>query len=228
MFAKKINRLFTFTATFILLALPMVALAKPPLVELFTSTQCPKCPAAEAHMAELTGENAVFALSYHIDLSRGRAKEPYATKQTEARGWLYRKRDGQSFLFTPNMVAMGGDDASAASAKMVEYKLIHAARPQESGIHIEKLSEGIRLIFPEKQTETKDIWMVTYDKIKRKPNHKAPSNIVRTIERIGTWKGKAARYRISQFSPQAGKYIAIIVQKPNAGDVLDYVTASRF
>ena len=204
--------------------------AKPPVVELFTSTLCPNCPMAEKYMAELEAKDDVFALNYHIDISSGKSYEPYATKANEARQYLYQKKQGQKYLYTPNVVSMGHASGNGAMPSAIDALIRKGGRIDETlglGIsHTENAGE-IRVSFPEKKVSDKDIWMVTYDKIKRKKSHAGPSNIVRTVERIGVWKGKAANYRIAKFKPKSGEYIALLVQEPHSGDIVDYVTVKR-
>lgn len=222
---KRLTILFTL----ICLGLPTLGQAKPPLVEFFTSTLCPKCPKPERYLAELDANNKAFVLSYHIDISDGRSHEPFATDKNEARQWLYQKKKGQKYVYTPNLVAMGTESGNAAFELSVDRIIEKGGTiTQQSGIQITPVEDdGIRVIFPQTHSSLKDIWMVTFDKYLKEPFHAGPSNIVRTVERIGTWKGKKASYRIKNFSKNAGKHIAIIVQEPQSGPIIDYIIAER-
>lgn len=226
-----LQKIKLFILSSVLISLSTFAWAKPPLVEFFTSTLCPKCPKAERYFAEKDAKNDAFILSYHIDISSGRDFEPYATKKNEARQWLYQKNIGKKYIYTPNAVVMGGKANGNAAFETSIDSLIKKGGTVEkdSGIRILPLEKtaGVRVIFPQTNTSVKDVWMVTFDKIQKKKSHAKPSNVVRTVERIGTWKGKKANYRISEFSKHAGNFVTIILQEPNSGDVIDYIVAER-
>lgn len=204
--------------------------AKPPLVEMFTSTLCPRCPLAELGIAEKMAEGKVFALNYHIDISNGRRNEPYATKATEARGWLYQKHRGKRVIETPLLIGQGELALSGAKIYFLESYLDQLEnKGLTPSATLTSYGNSLKLSLPAKSGHyMKEIWMVTYDKIQRHATHKSPSNVVRTVERIDSWDGVSAKnIKLSHFSDQTGAYVALLIQDPLGGKIVDYLLSKR-
>ena len=90
------------------------------VVELFTSQGCSSCPPADALLGELARRPDLLALSEHVDYWDYLGwKDPFASRQNTERQRAYARRLGLSYVYTPQMVLQGGQQAPGADRTAV-------------------------------------------------------------------------------------------------------------
>tara|TARA_R110000868_G_scaffold262401_2_gene521050 strand:- start:29148 stop:29864 length:717 start_codon:yes stop_codon:yes gene_type:complete len=216
-------QIFVFVVTFFL-ASPV--LARPTLLELYTSQGCSTCPMGEEVVAELNERDDFFALSFHVDYwDRLGWKDPLAKPKFTQRQDGYRKVLDNSNLYTPQAVLDGVDDTNAAWAWRVKM-LAHGIREGQVDIPM-TLHEGLLRVGGYDLKAPADIWFVTYNP-KEKTDIKAGENkgrvmnsvnVVRSLEKLFVWNGEATNIYLPKVK-NAGERVAVIIQEPHLGKVL--------
>ena len=217
-------------------AVPAFAQAQKPgvLVELFTSQSCSSCPPAEAFFRELSGEENLVVIEWHVDywdqLVHGRAgkwKDPYSKAEYTLRQRLYnRSIRHQNGVYTPQAIVAGRFETVGSSRQHIRA-LIERAPPPEASIQITPSNNGhtvtiqsftaqpnqiarsvessIIFVRLQKQQETE---------VKRGENHgrKLTSNHV-ALERqiLGVWDGTPATYQAPDLKET--ETCAVIIQE---------------
>jgi hypothetical protein len=123
-------------ALLIAAAAPTQVVARPLVVELFTSESCSSCPPADALLLELTKERPdLLALSFHVTYwNRLGWRDPYSLEAATDRQRGYGRLLGGG-VYTPEMVVdgtlgvVGSDDIGAgqgtATVWLIGYDLMH-------------------------------------------------------------------------------------------------------
>lgn len=195
------------------------ALARPVVVELFTSQGCSSCPPAEALLGELAGRDDLLALGFHVtywdDLGwKDTASFEGATERQAA----YAGRLGEG-NFTPQIVidgrrsVVGSRRAEAASA-------LAAARAEmgaETEIAVARRNGHVAVTVGSGKGSGRVI-LVGFDHALRTPVARGENggrtlvqaNVVRSLRTLGTWSGEPLKF--SEALP-AGQDAAVIVQR---------------
>ncbi len=203
------------------------------VVELFTSQGCSSCPPADELLTELAARPDILALSLHVDYWDYIGwKDPYASPQHTARQQRYVETLNLRYVYTPQIVVDGRANV-VGSKRTAVIEAIEAAAKRERPIQITFGTDGGgTVIVPAGHApdEGATIWLAVYDRehvteIKRGENagRKLRNvNVVRSIERLGTWTG--ARLEIpldlSDARARGRDGCAVIVQQGRAGPVL--------
>lgn len=104
----------------------------PVVLELFTSEGCSSCPPADALLMELMAEQPVdgafvVGLSQHVDYwNRLGWRDPFSAGSHSSRQSAYAARRGASQVYTPQMVADGGE-GFVGSNRAAAFAAIRAA-----------------------------------------------------------------------------------------------------
>ena len=195
------------------------ALARPGVVELFTSQGCSSCPPAEALLGELAGRDDLLALGFHVtywdDLGW---KDTASFAGATERQATYAGHLGEG-SFTPQLViegrrsVVGSRRAEAASA-------IAAARAEmETGTEIAVARRNGRIAVTVGSGKgSARVILVGFDRSLRTPVARgensgrtlAQANVVRSLRILGTWSGEPVQF--SEAVP-AGQDVAVIVQQ---------------
>ncbi|MEQ8927727.1 MAG: DUF1223 domain-containing protein [Fulvivirga sp.] len=78
------------------------------VVELFTSQGCSSCPAADAVLSKIAGNDNVFALSYHVSYWNYLGwKDPYSSEEFTKRQRKYGSHFKLNAIYTPQMIVNG-------------------------------------------------------------------------------------------------------------------------
>jgi hypothetical protein len=181
----------------------------PTVAELFTSEGCSSCPPADELLAELTERQFVLPLSYHVDYWDYIGwKDAYARPEFTRRQRAYAEVLGTRMVYTPQMIVAGAIDVVASDRKQVN-KALKLAFTRNAMYRIEILqSDGGDVIarFPEAKIGVPaTVWLVTYSKrvesdVTRGENagrRLASYNVVKSIKRVGLWRGEALDLPIS-------------------------------
>jgi hypothetical protein len=203
-----------------LLVLGRPALARPVLLELFTSQSCSSCPPAEALLAVLqASEPDVLALEFHVDYwNRLNWRDPYASPAATLRQRDYAARLGGG-VYTPQLVIDGqsaaiGSDQPAILAAIATARRGQAAAPD---LAIAAAPEGVTITIGAGEGPA-TLFLAGFD-----PDHETrvasgenggavlrEINIVRAFRPAATWHGAALRVTAPR---PAGARLAAILQR---------------
>src|SRR5437879_9016263 len=114
----------------VLLALPLAAAAKPPVVvELYTAQGCASCGEANAHVAKLADRPGVLPLTFSVDYwdYLGWA-DTFAKPEFAERQKAYVTRLGLREPYTPQVVADGAAQAAGPKTDKVDAQVAAAAK----------------------------------------------------------------------------------------------------
>jgi len=218
------------------LAAPVSAAERPPvLVELFTSQGCSSCPPADAYLGDLAAREDVIALSYHVNYWDYLGwKDPFASAESTRRQKLYAAALGQSYVYTPQMVVAGAVHEVGSRRAKVD-RLIKVAQRQSNRqlevtfAHNEQGAPSV-VIPAASGFPRAEVWMVLFDAEHSTPIRRGENggrtltyhNVVRSIERLGTWDGSAMTIPlgISPSAMEARDGCVVIVQGESLGPVL--------
>ncbi len=217
------------------------AAASPPtVVELFTSQGCSSCPASDRQLGELAKRPDVLPLSLHVDYWDYIGwKDPFASAINTERQRGYARTLKQRYVYTPEMV-FGGvvHDPGSDPAKVGKMLRIAAERvgTKVSPALTRTASNGVAVAMPESRVATLcDIWLVTFDRqhhtsVARGENKGATltnHNVVRSFEKLGTWNGEAASWKVSADRVSAGQSVAVLVQGVSYGPIVGAARLDR-
>ncbi|MBM3623045.1 MAG: DUF1223 domain-containing protein [Alphaproteobacteria bacterium] len=222
-------------------AQPTVPLPNPPVVvELFTSQGCSSCPPADRVLGELARRPDVIALSVHVDYWDYIGwKDRFASAATTARQHAYAQSLKQRYVYTPEMVFNGAAHDPGINASRVEKLLRQAAEKAGARVNpvLGALSGGRGLIELPKTPGVPpvDVWLLGVDSrhvtsVSRGENRGATLtnvNVVRSIEKIATWSGEAARLTVASDKLAPGAAMVVLVQSVNCGPILGAARLDR-
>lgn len=204
--------------------------AQPTVVELFTSQGCSSCPPANANLATISDRPGVLALSFSVTYwDQLGWKDTFAQPAFTARQVNYEPRLDHDGPFTPQIVVDGRADTIGNRLAAVEALIAGSHRGDRPTLTIGGNSVSIGA--GKAPGAGADVWFVTYDPrvvdvpIGRGENagrtlpHK---NVVRRLERIGSWRGSDASFPLP--APESGLRRAVLVQAPQGGPILAAAT----
>ncbi len=207
----------------------------PIVAELFTSEGCNSCPPADELLGELRERQFVLPLSYHVDYWDYIGwKDRFARPEFTARQRAYAEAQGSRMVYTPQMIVAGAIDVVGSDRKEVNKALKRAfTRNAMYSIQVFRGGDGgVIARFPEAPIGVPaTIWLVTYVKraesdVKRGENagrRLVTYNVVRSIQRIGEWRGQAMELPVTldsttmEFEPDS---CAIIANQAGAGPIV--------
>ena len=211
------------------------------VVELFTSQSCYSCPLAEAFLGELSDDNDIVALEYHVDYwnrivygRHGRWADEFSTPEMTQRQRAYNValRDTSS-VYTPQMVIDGREEAVGSRRGEVQNLIRKVRKDAQARVPVRVSSEtgdGINVSLPAMADSKADVWLVTFirentTQVARGENHGKTltgHNIVRRVQHIGEWRGDAATFDLSasDLALEPGQSCAILVQTDRPGPEL--------
>jgi hypothetical protein len=185
-------------------AIVAAATRTPVVVELFTSEGCSSCPPADAYLGELTKSADIIALSFHVDYWDYIGwKDPFASPQLTDRQRKYTTALGNRFLYTPEIVVDGREDATGSDRDSVG-KLIRdqQATGRKVAVTIQERGEHKYTIrIPDSSFQAgATVWMAFFDKTHKTAVAHGENggrtleeyNIVREFKALGRYDGKAA------------------------------------
>jgi hypothetical protein len=198
--------------------------ANPVVVELFQSQGCSSCPPANAALNAIAGRSDIIALNFSVTYwDRLGWKDIFGDPAYTQRQYDYAHFLGDNNVYTPQIV-LNGKRAIVGTKPGELNRAISATAPLRGGPAID--SDGTRAnIGAGKGSAT--IWLVRYDPriqnvaIRSGENsgktlpHK---NIVRQIDNLGTWNGKAYSFTLSK--PHNASWKSVILVQSNSGAIL--------
>lgn len=171
-------------------------------VELFTSQGCASCPAADALLADLDGQEGVLAVTMPVKLwdFLGWA-DTLATDTATKRQMAYSVARGDRDVYTPQVVVNGEDDVLGSDLGAIEAVIAkQGADSLPLPIHL-SVRQGVLAIeageAADIDAESATLWLMVVDEEVRVPVRGGENrgrkltyhNVVREMRPIGIWKG---------------------------------------
>jgi hypothetical protein len=207
--------------------------ARPVVVELFTSQGCSSCPPADAYLRELARRSDVIALAYHVDYWNYIGwVDPFASKETTQRQRDYARSLGQRYVYTPEMVVDGARHEDGSKREAIE-RLIAAARkvPPGPAITLSRVGAGnLRIRIAGQQPADSTPAAVLLVKFDREHWTKVADGenqgrtlgdfqVVRSFRQIGTWNGEKLAIDLDSEATGDGG-CAVLLQRLGTGPIL--------
>jgi hypothetical protein len=213
---------------------------RPTVVELFTSEGCSSCPPSEALIGVLAQRRAdVIPLAFHVDYWdyigwHDRFEIPEATQRQRQ----YERSLRLSTVYTPQLVIdgqrdlVGNNDPATvpASTHPQSFPLNIVVRDQQLNVSLGAGGSGSSVT-----PGINDVVLVSYlregvSKITRGENagrELHEFNIVRSVQRLGTWKGDACSFSVPlQSIPSDATQVAVLVQAVDEGPIIGAASAT--
>jgi hypothetical protein len=202
------------------------------VVELYTHQGCTQCPRANRLLGMFSREEGVLALTFPVGIWDYLGwHDTYAQPQFAERQRLYSQALRVRGRFTPQLVVNGARTISASDwdeARATYDDQRRAGWPGNApDVSLSLLRNGRArgTVGSGAAGANADIWMLAYDPgpltvvitggVNR--NRSVPHyNLVKWIERVGTWNGSGVWAERPRCQPEC----AIIVQEPNGGRIL--------
>jgi hypothetical protein len=214
-----------------LLALPVSAAAKPPVVvELFTAQGCASCGEANQYVAKLAERPGVLALTFPVDYWDYLGwTDTFAKPEFTARQKAYVAKLSLREPYTPQVVVDGRAQAAAVRTERVDRLVSEANRaahdpPDMAFINERRVDVGSG----RPPRGGAEVWLVRYDPREQEVPVKSGDNrgqtivhrnVVREITRLGAWRGRPTAYRIAPAEDEGLKTV-VIVQGARGGRVI--------
>lgn len=189
-------------------AVKLTTMPAPIVVELFTSEGCSSCPPADALLGELRQRQYVLPLSFHVDYWDYIGwKDRFGDARFTRRQHAYAAAQGNSMVYTPQMVIAGAIDVVGSDRAEVDKALKKAyTRNAMYRIHVMREDDGTVVAqFPDAPIGVPaTVWLVTYQKsaeshVKAGENagrSLMTYNVVRSLQKVGMWTGAATEIEL--------------------------------
>jgi len=211
--------------------------SRPIVVELFTSQGCSSCPPADAFLGELAKRPDVLALGFHVDYWDYIGwKDPYASKLASQRQRLYAQAFDLPYVYTPQMVVNGEEQAVGSERGSVESALtkVTAHLPAGPSLSLALDRDGALAVHVGAgKEETATVWLACFDREHTTPVSRGENagstltnyRIVRHFQSIGSWKGAAIDLKVpaaemSEYVGRPDQGVAVLVQRGEVGPIL--------
>jgi hypothetical protein len=224
----------------LLLAVAAAAAAqtRPTVVELFTSEGCNSCPPAEAMIGVLAKRRPdVIALAFHVDYWDYIGwKDRFEISEATERQQQYARALHLHTVYTPQLIVdgerdvIGNNDPSSVPAGTRTQGVPLGIAVHEDRIDVSLGASGAAGSMP---VGVNDVVLLSYlpegvSRITRGENagrELHEFNIVRSIRRLGTWKGESASFTVPLKSlPPDAIRVAVLVQAANQGPIVGAAT----
>lgn len=197
----------------------------PVVIELFQSQGCSSCPPANAALNAVADRQDSIALNFSVTYwDRLGWKDIFADKTYTQRQYDYAGALRNENVYTPQMV-INGTRAITGNKPGELNRAIAASKPVSGGPSIAGKAGEVMI---GSGTGSANIWLVRYDPriqnvaIRAGENNGLTlphKNIVRQLDRIGQWKGKAASFALTE-AKNAGWKTVVLVQREGAGAII--------
>lgn len=200
------------------------------VVELFTSQGCGRCPPADALLETLGRDPGLVTLSFAVDYWdylgwKDTAARPEFTRRQRA----YAERRGDRAVYTPQVVIDGrvhvvGSDRGAIESAIAEL----AAEKEAPNVPVDVETTADALIVrvadapPSLAQPHATVWLARFETARTVPIRNGEnsgrtvtySHLVRSLQPIGMWKGKAIRIELPRrdTAPEGADGCAVLVQ----------------
>jgi hypothetical protein len=201
---------------------------RPAVFELYTSEGCSSCPPAEAIVADLAERTDVLPLSFHVDYWDDQGwHDRFSLSDATRRQRIYAAKLHRGSVYTPQAIVDGTADLVANRSSVVSE--LTATR---DGIAIRgAIDQGYLTLSIAAQPgfKSSDVMLVGF--LRQASTHIGRGensgltiqefNIVRSIQRLGSWDGNACSFRVALSSlPKDATHAAVLVQTKGQGSIV--------
>lgn len=216
--------------SFALLALPVLAEAKPRVVvELYTAQGCASCGEANAYVAKLAERSDILALTFPVDYwdYLGWA-DTFAKPEFTERQNAYVQKLALREPYTPQVVVDGRGQAAGGKHDRVEKLLRDAARAPHNPPDLHFVGTRVYVGSARAPKGGGEAWLIRYDPREQEVAVKSgdnkgetivQKNVVREITRLGAWRGRPVAFRLPEASEDGLKTV-VLIQAGKGGRVL--------
>ncbi|WP_244640915.1 DUF1223 domain-containing protein [Pelagibacterium lentulum] len=197
------------------------------VVELFTSQGCSPCPAADRLLSELSTEDNVISLAYHVDYwDYAGWADTFALPANGELQKAYAQTWSTSRIYTPQMIINGEHGVVGSNAEEVQSAL--AASRLVLPVSLEVPSQDVVVLKAEPHPELSKavVWLVTFRnwaevEVERGENigrRLSYTNIVITRRPVGMWdpiNGADIQVPVSDAVDPDSDGFALIIQERN-------------
>lgn len=211
-----------FLAVLLLPILPSAAVARPVVIELFTSEACSSCPPADLLLGRLkTQQKDLLALDLHVTYWNGSGwTDPYSLRAATDRQEWYTDLKHSNELYTPEAVVDGETDL-VGSDRAAILEAIRRARPgaERAAVPLRiTLDGGTVRVAVGRGSGPARLWIFGFDDthtthIGGGENGGATLtevNVVRSITPVGRWRGEAQHFTLAR---PKGAHLALVLQR---------------
>jgi hypothetical protein len=209
------------------------------VVELYTSQGCTQCPRANRLLGIFSRDDNVLALTFPVGIWDYLGwHDTFAQPEFADRQRAYSQAMRVRGRFTPQLVVNGARTISASDwdeARAIYDAQKRAGWPANApdvSLSVFRNGRARATVGSGAAGSNAEIWLLAYDPgpltvvitggVNR--NRSVPHyNLVKWIERVGTWNGAAVWHERPRCQPEC----AIIVQEPNGGRILAAAFTSR-
>lgn len=197
------------------------------VIELYTSQGCSSCPPAEARLASLAERPDVIALAFHVDYwdDLGWA-DRFGLHAAVLRQQRYAHSLGRSSVYTPQFIINGVSDVLSGNGQPLP--VLPPAAPWQVELNLEARHVSVRIHGPA-HSDGSELTLVSYrdraqSVIGRGENQGrtlSEARIVRSIEALGAWDGRARELQIERAQlPADATGVVALIQRPGPGAIL--------
>jgi hypothetical protein len=199
------------------------------VLELYTSQGCSTCPPADALFNQLVQDPTLVTLSFAVDYWdylgwKDTAARPEFTQRQRA----YADARGDRTVYTPQMIVDGRLHAVGSDKAAVEKAITASTTsgpPLAVDVGLAANADSITIDIPaaaEPLPEKATVWLVLFDRSHTVPIGRGEntgktitySHVVRSLQAVGMWKGKATRIELPRqdLARAKGTGCAVLVQ----------------
>jgi hypothetical protein len=201
---------------------------RPAVFELYTSQGCSSCPPAEAIVAALAERADVLPLSFHVDYWDNQGwHDRFSLPDATRRQHTYASKLHHDSVYTPQGIVDGNTDLVASRSSVVSE--LSAAR---DGVGMRAaIDQGFLTVSVAARPGLKSSDVLLIGFLRRARTHIGRGensgltieefNIVRSIQRLGSWDGDACSFRLALSSlPKDATHAAFLLQIKGQGSIV--------
>jgi hypothetical protein len=194
--------------------------ARPVVIELFTSQGCSSCPPADAYVGKLSARPDIIALSFHVNYWDDLGwRDRFALTEAVERQNVYARNLHRASVYTPQLIIDGSDDGGT-NTRAVDSALSR----DRDGVPVAlalaggelRVEVGTNTHFPPGEVILVAYLRHAVSAIGRGENagrRLEEFNIVRSIRKLGPWRGDNERFSVPLSSlPADATDVAVLVQ----------------
>lgn len=199
-------------------AQPRQVVARPTVVELFTSQGCSSCPPADAIVAELAQTRPdLLPLTFHVTYwNRLGWEDPFSFQAATDRQRRYVALSVSPQVYTPAMVIDGERDVVGSDGPAVVAALAHTRPAAGIEIDLSRIGQEVDVAVAAGSGRA-SIVLIGFDRQHRTAVARGENggrtlteaNIVRSFASIGAWSGQPTRLRAPA---PVGEDVAVLLQ----------------
>lgn len=192
------------------------------VIELFTSQGCASCQPASRLMADLAKRPGVIALTFPVTYWDYLGwKDAFGLTAFNERQRAYASQRGERQVFTPQTIVNGEASLARSDRDSLERRIGQVRIPFP--VQVRSSEQGDRIAIEidaasgsEMQGE---VWLlpvlhrrtIAVGKGENKGKVIEYVNVVRALQRVGVWSGRAARYEVPRASARIGEADTYVV-----------------